>query len=429
MAKIRRTFGTGRGQGYLNLVPMDSLIHSLNAKGIQTTGVLSAKGRVKYPDEKRDIVSVMRGKGFRKDFGSIPTPPKKGAIRDIARKVHEGVDWAVAWEKEHLPQQKAWVQKEFAHAKELAKKGITAIKDKAHEIKDAKEKRQHQKEVDMQDVRHELDTNDDGVQDKTIQELKQVNKQIERDLQKIDLDVNGIPDHIEDNFVIDTEFKEYPSEKKGAGFPLPTYSFETKVDAGQEDHLLDFANPMSTLTNKPVKPEPIPVSGAIQEEKKGAGFPIPTLDMGKTKTSEKKEVKHETLTDKFGEEVHRPKTLLEKQYEKGRVYFQKKQLEKDFIRSMGDAELKEKAIRLGTGFLNSGNKFEKELIRRTKERMKVNADLSIAKKQQQARIKQMEDRIKAKATKKASGGGGISGVDLGFLNPFSTFTTKKKVSK
>lgn len=425
MAIKRRTFGTGRGQGYLNLVPMDSLIHSLNAKGIQTTGTLYAKGKkVNYPPERKDIISVMRGKGFRKDFGTIPTPPKKGAIRDIARKVHEGVDWAIQWEKEHLPKQKEWVKKEFAQAKQLAKKGIDFIKEEAKHIKDAKEKRQHQKEVDMVDVRHELDTNDDGVQDISINELKEVNKQIHKDLQKIDLDVNGIPDHIEDNFHIDTEFKEH---KKGAGFPLPTYTFTSETEAEPEQSVTGFANPLYTFSNKPVKEEPVPSTGAVEPEKGkslGINFPFPTVKPKEQVGVQEKKAKHETLTDKYGEEHQRKKTFLENQYEKGRIYFQKKQLEKDFIRSMPDAELKEKAIRYGTGFFNTGNKFEKELIRRTKERLKVDNDIKMAKAEQNAKIKALEEKVKAKAEGKKTGSG-FAGIDLGFINPLSTLNPKK----
>jgi len=64
-----------------------------------------------------------------------------------------------------------------------------------------------------------------------------------------------------------------------------------------------------------------------------------------------------------------------------------------------DDELKEIAIRLGTGFFGKGNKFENELKRRIKERKKINTDLQIetmrAEREAQERInKELERGVK-----------------------------------
>ena len=185
----RRGYGTGKGQGYKNLMQIDPFIHSLNAKGIKSKKLLPQNFK----------------KGY--DFGNTATPQKKGLIRELARKVHEGVDWAIQWEKEHLPKQKEWVKKEFEQAKELAKRGVDKVKDYAE-----------QKKEDLDDVRDELDINDDGVQDLDMSDLEIANQEITQGLNQIDLDNSGVPDHIEDG----TFDMPEPPRPSGAGFPFPT---------------------------------------------------------------------------------------------------------------------------------------------------------------------------------------------------------------
>jgi hypothetical protein len=138
------------------------------------------------------------------NFGLFPTEEKKGLIREIARKVADGVHWAVEWERKHLPQQRAWVKKEFEKAKELAHRGYDKVKDKVEQMKE-----------DMDDVRDELDTDDDGDQDISMHEFQQTNAQIKQQLNTIDLDNSGVPDHVEDRSLV-------IEEEKPITFPLPT---------------------------------------------------------------------------------------------------------------------------------------------------------------------------------------------------------------
>lgn len=185
----RKGMGAGLGKGYKNLVPLDPYIHSLSAKGVKTMQTLYA------------------GKDY--NFGLLPNEEKKGIIKEIARKVHEGVGWAVKWEKEHLPNQRAWVRKEYEKAKDLIMRG----KDK---VKDYVEK----KKEDLDDVRDELDTDDDGTQDIELAELEQVNQDIKDQLGTIDLDDSGIPDYIETGAL---QMEVEPEvEEQGITFPFPT---------------------------------------------------------------------------------------------------------------------------------------------------------------------------------------------------------------
>lgn len=357
----RRKLGTGKGQGYLNLIPIDSYIHGLNAKGVQTNGNLYAKKKEpKYPKVDTSFGAYIKGTTFRKDFGNIETPQKRGLIREIAKKVTEGVDWAVHWEKEHLPKQKEWVKKEFNTAKEQFKKAGKFIKKEAEEIKEgieeAKTEREFkkrglevyelEKKKDIDDVRDELDTDDDGDQDISMQELKEANRQIKKDLESIDLNKDSIPDHRQKSpLEIDEEFIAQDEER--LNFPFPTL------------------NPKETFTKR-----------AGRFIKKEAGI----------------------VKEKAGELV-----------EKGKSYVREKQLEQDFIRQMPDSQVKELAVRTPSGFFGGMNIYEKEIIRRTKKRLELENELIKARKQQETDIKQGKTGF---------------GDAFGFLNPFATLTKK-----
>jgi len=169
----RRGLGKGMGKGYKNMIPKDPIVHSLNAKGIS---------------QKKELLPIpaMNTDECAFDFGDEATPQKRGLIKEIARKANDGVTWAIEWEKKHLPKQKAWVKNEYRKAKELARKGLDKIQDWS-------EKRKQ----DLDDVRDELDIDDDGVQDISIDELEEVNYDIVQDLQNIDEDGNKIPDYKE----------------------------------------------------------------------------------------------------------------------------------------------------------------------------------------------------------------------------------------
>jgi len=365
--KKRRGFGTGRGQGYLNLAPMDSLQHSLNAKGVKKQFIM--------PPERKDPVSMLMGKGRRYDFGMIPTPQKKGLIKEIARKVHQGVDWAIEWEKKHLPAQKEWVKKEYTKAKELAVKGLDKVKDYAE-----------QKKADLDDVRDELDHNDDGVQDISYETLTNTNLEIQQGLNTIDLDNSGVPDHLEDGTFAftneDVMTNQAPmDENKGTGFPFPTLN--PQAEFGGEEVMTNIQYEPTTVE---VKPE-------------GAGFPFPSLNP--KKDYDKEYVEPEKT---FGQKVKGTAVAVGGAV-KGAVKHevQKRQLQKDFIRHLSDRELETKAIEVGKPLFGGLNAFEKEIIRRRNERRRL-ADIKSGK---------VESKV-----------GSSLGSSLSFLNPLSTFSTK-----
>lgn len=291
----RRGYGKNQGQGYKNLLPPDSTTHSMSARGIKST--------------KDEPLIQMQKINNPYDFGKIPTTEKQGLIKELARKAHQGFDWAVAWEKRHLPGQKEWVKKEYKKAKELAHKAGDKIHDFQERIK-----------KDRDDVRDELDTNDDGVQDIHIDKLKDVNKGIKRDLSKIDLDKDGQPDAHQSGF--------FGIEPKGRK-PLP----EPPKSPRQE--LFEKAE----FEIKPKKPS----------------FVRRFVEGSKHKLGEMK-------------------------------------TERDFIRSMGDTELKEKAVREESGFFGGANKFQKELIRRQKSRINIRLSVAQAKKEEEKKFKERQEK-------------------------------------
>lgn len=210
---IRKGLGKGLGIGYKNLLPTDSYIHSLSAKGIKKNNpVLANVMSFKIEDVTPDIIPD--------NFGTIPTYKKKGLIKEIARKVQQGVGWAVKWEKEHLPKQKAWVKKEFKDAKNLAKKvSKTYLKGvKKREAGTLTE----QKKADMDDVRDELDIDNDGIQDISLPELEDVNQGIKYDLETIDLDSDNVPDYRDTENPLDIQYKEEIGLPKRNVSLLPT---------------------------------------------------------------------------------------------------------------------------------------------------------------------------------------------------------------
>jgi len=400
---MRRGLGKGLGTGYFNLVPMDSHIHSLSAKGVKS----------KIPTQ------IVSGKNY--DFGMIPTPKKKGFIKEIAKKVVDGVKWAEKWEKEHLPKQKAWVKKEFEKGKDLYERGADKVKDYFE-----------QKKEDMDDVRDELDTNDDGVQDISYGELMNTNLQIQQDLNTIDVDNSGVPDHLEDGTFAFQDFggegtlinstKPLGEEKKGAGFPFPT--LDPQKEYGSEDgtELLTNIPPQEQKYEDFFPDEDMaqPIqSDFVVEEKKGVGLPLPTLNPKKT------------FGQKVKDEVQKD---VRKGVEFGRGQIQKYQLEKDMIRHLPDKDLEIKALQVGKPLFGKYNKFEAEILRRNEERKRIamiksgkvpessGSDLNlfgflnplstVSTKKQPAKSNQTQPTSQ-------------SAVDLGFLNPFSTLTSNK----
>jgi hypothetical protein len=184
----RKGYGLNKGQGYKNLVSLDPFVHSMSAKGVKSF----TPQQIVY-DFKKDKYK----------FGTMQTSKKKGLIKELARKVVDGAKWAYEWEKEHLPKQEQWVKDEYNKAKDE----VIKLKNEWDENKKEKEFEKKglevvdlQKKQDLADVRDELDTNDDGVQDISMSQLEIANKNIVKGLDTIDTDKNGIPDHREAKF-------------------------------------------------------------------------------------------------------------------------------------------------------------------------------------------------------------------------------------
>jgi hypothetical protein len=383
----RTGLGKGQGMGYKNIIPKDSYIHSLSAKGVK-----SKTPNLDMMSEKTDFLSILQGKGFRKDFGLISTPQKKGLIRELARKVVDGTNWAIEWEKQHLPQQKAWVKKEYEIAKEeaskLRKKGV----DKYNEWRQTQ-----QKKLDMDDVRNELDLNDDGVQDIKVEELEKANVQIVDSLDTIDLDKNGVADHQEEGFT-NLNTLDVPMQ--------PSYIEENKDVVSNAPMTL----PIPTMTGAEPQPEPEPIdidpmqveeASEVEYEQDKIGLPIPFM------TGE--DIKPKTFGEKVGDfakkEFEAGKRVTQKGIEKGKAYLKQKQAEARELHQIPDAKLKQLAISEGSGFMGGLNSYEKELIRREKEK------------------KFLAQKLRDVNEGKTSSGG--AGDLFGFLNPVATLTPKR----
>jgi len=221
---VNRTgYGKGKGMGYFNLLTIDPYVHSLSARGVKSkihnshnNYILSAKTKIP------DYVPA--------DFGDVPTYKKRGLIKEIARKVADGVHWAVEWEKKHLPEQKSWVKTQYDKAKDLIEKA----KSKNAEEK-ARAKAEIEKQKDLADVRDELDVDDDGTQDIDIDELDDVNYNIRGDLDNIDIDNNGVPDYIETEPLDEPIYEKTHVGQKSAGTPL-NYLFTQGKEFAQKEY-------------------------------------------------------------------------------------------------------------------------------------------------------------------------------------------------
>lgn len=224
----RLGYGKGKGRGYLNLISLDPYIHSLSAKGVRTRQFnsynLFAKSErcfLEY-DKKGNPVNLPY------NIDSMPNNKRRGLIKELAKKAIDGVSWAVKWEKEHLPKQKEWVKAQYVKAKDLAHR----VKDN---IKDTVEK----KHEDLADVRDELDIDDNGTQDISIEQLDNVNDGIRTDLETIDTDGNNVPDYMEteplDDLDIETQITEPKvAEKKKSFFSSGKEFAEKEFKVGKE---------------------------------------------------------------------------------------------------------------------------------------------------------------------------------------------------
>ena len=296
---MRKGLGAGLGMGYKNIAPLDSHIHSLSAKGVRSASTLYAENKL--------------------TFGIIPTQEKEGLIREIARKSYDGVSWAVQWEREHLPSQRRWVKKEYERAKEQLQKGVDYLKK------------------DKDDVRDELDTDDDGDQDIQLEELHDVNTVIRSDLEGIDIDSNNVPDYVEEDEL---------------------YQIPDKVE--YDEQLITF--PMPTLNPK------------------------------------------DSFGSKFKKGVQKGVGAV---VQKEREFVAHRKEDREMLNKLSDKQLEEFAVRNPAGIFG-GNKYEKELVRRQTKRVQI--------KQKVAQTTQ--DAKSGKSTG--------AGFDLGFLNPLSTSSPKKK---
>lgn len=305
---MRKGMGFNQGRGYKNLIMKDPYIHSLNAKGVKT----------QFP-ERMDFLSVIRGRDMRKDFGTIPTPHKKGLIKELARKVVDGIDYAVEWEREHLPKQKEWVKKEFDKAKEEAQK-VKRAGSKAY-----KTFREEVKKKDVEDVRDELDTDDNGTQDIPMSTLEKANKDILSSLDTVDKNMNEIPDYQEDDLLEMPPTQEITYSNKPIGIPVP-FMFSKEA---------------------PEPPVPEPTEPIIE----------PLV------------VKKDSIFQKAGR-------FVRKEFELGKDYLKHKQLETRELHELNEKELLDMGVREGKPMIGSMNKYERELFRRVKEKKFVEKRLA-----------------------------------------------------
>jgi hypothetical protein len=391
----RTGYGRGQGMGYKNLVTQDPYIHSLSAKGVKTKKPKKSKTpNLDMMKERKDMFSVLQGKGFRKDFGMIATPQKRGLIRELARKVAEGIEWAKEWEKHHLPSQKAWVKKEFEKAKEeaikLEKAGAEKLKEWKEDIREKKAERELKKEgfepyelqkaQDLNDVRDELDIDNNGTQDISMSELNKANQDILSGLETIDLDNNGVPDHQDDEF----------TNLSTINLPIqPSYT-EPSVEVMTNKPM---TLPIPTMTGEPPE-EPIIEPLQVEDGRTKMGVPFPMM------TGKDLEPKKDTFLQKTTK-------FVRKEFELGKGFVKKKQKETRELHQTSDAQLRQLAIQEGASMFGL-NRYEREIIRREKEK------------------KFLAEKIKAVET------GQETGVNLfGFLNPVATLSkpqTQQKTS-
>lgn len=395
----RKGYGQGKGKGYKNLIQLDPYIHTLSAKGVKTKK--SKTPNLDMMRERTDMMSVLSGKGFRKSFGLLPTPQKKGLIRELAKKVTDGVSWAVEWEKEHLPQQQAWVKKEFEQAKEQAIKLEEAGKKKLEEIKE-----NLQKKKDLDDVRDELDTNNDGVQDIPLSKLQEVNTEIVADLDTIDTDNNGVPDHREEGFTnINTiETPELPS------YTEPSEGVLTNKPIAPIPFMTGEPEPKPEPETKMVAPEyAVEPEYKVEYDTPKVGLPIPLMT-GKDLEPPKPK---KTFISQTGELAKKGyiagKEFAQKEIEAGKRYIQQRKEETRELHQLPYAELRQLAISEGQGAFGM-NKYEQEIFRREKEQ------------------KYLDQKIKEIREGKPTSGGGFGAVGsaFGFLNPVATLTQPVK---
>jgi hypothetical protein len=130
-----------------------------------------------------------------------------------------------------------------------------------------------------------------------------------------------------------------------------------------------------------------------EDKEPAINFPIPTP------------TPHET----FGSRV---KKGVKKFVEKEKEFVERKKQEslerKEMLSEMSDRELEEMAVRTQGGIFG-GNIYEKELLRRQRKRVELKNKEAVAKQKAQQDVQEGK-----------KGGGGL-GIDVGFLNPLSTF--------
>ena len=100
---------------------------------------------------------------------------------------------------------------------------------------------------------------------------------------------------------------------------------------------------------------------------------------------------------------------------KEQEFVQQRQQQRERLNILNDNQLEELAVRNPSGVFG-GNMYEKELIRRQRKRVEIRNKIGTTIKVARKETKQ------TKQTNKSSG----LNIDLGFLNPFATFSNKKK---
>lgn len=311
---MRKGLGKGTGNvGYYNLVPIDSHIHSLSARGIKS-----------YPIPKSELKLYAKSEKFE----SLNTQEKKNVLEQIKDKAQQGVDWAVHWEQEHLPAQKAWVQKAYndidVEGGKLLQKGVDAeIKAEEYEKRHFPEQKAFVERV----VKGEEKLGEDikKWEDKNAPAQKAfVKKLFEGKHEKPQL--------------VQAENPSVSDETLSVGDESPQLSQEeTYSDQSEQD--------------EPLAPEP-----------QSAGIPFPGMvNVPKPRK--------QSFVEGAGE-------FIKKEYDVVQGEVAKYRQAKVELHHIPDNELVTLGIQEGGGLFGGFNKYEKELFRREEERKKLNSKIA-----------------------------------------------------
>jgi hypothetical protein len=385
MTYARRGYGTGRGAGYKNLAPSDSYIHSLNRKGVGTyvkrVSTPIRKSKTPHLDmmkDRTDIFSLMVGNPLRKDFGSVSTPVKKSILGKMFDKAKKGVEYAVEWEKEHLPAQEKWVQDHWQ-----------TLKDEAKEFQQKQKDAERQKRIEE----HKKEQEDRAQED--VMAIKKNAEKISETLGK-------------------------PEEPVYTNMPL-----EEPMMPSLDEQMPEAPEPEPIVEIQPPKPNIMEEHLKAEEEAQ--------------KTREKVRETLDAVEGMAKKGFAKTKDFIEKEYAIGKKYIQEQQEKAKELHEMSDAELTKLAIQTPKPLFSKNNKYESELFRRETVKNYIANQLHLIDMIETARYNAMRPIVTSRGvypsknqfnTRTSSNiGSDMGGFDkfFGFVDPFMVFRTGFKI--